>query len=238
MFSCHIDGHDFSNLSALSQVQPYRPFSSCIVSSTANITDAMKLQLSEFAATDVIYLNHLTPIPIRNLYSTPQTLGTDRLASVTGAYYEAMNRNNGEPIDVLVIDMGTAITYDIIDAAGNYLGGNISPGVLMRLKALHHFTDKLPLVELSPEDFNNTAESFSFGDTTQSAIINGVVQGVKCEIKGVVEQLLLKYPRLLIFLTGGDYINFDEQLKKRIFADKFLVAKGLNIILQYNAQIK
>lgn len=198
----------------------------------------MQRQLSEFAETEVTYLNHLTPIPIRNLYSTPETLGTDRLASVTGAYYEAMKHNNDEPTDVLVIDMGTAITYDIIDAAGNYLGGNISPGVAMRLKALHHFTEKLPLVEFSHKSFTAPDEVFAIGDSTSSAILNGVIQGVKFEIKGVIEQLLLKYPRLLIFLTGGDYINFEEQLKKRIFADKFLVAKGLNIIRQYNAQIK
>ena len=123
----------------------------------------MQRQLSEFAETEVTYLNHLTPIPIRNLYSTPETLGTDRLASVTGAFYEAMKHNNDEPTDVLVIDMGTAITYDIIDAAGNYLGGNISPGVAMRLKALHHFTEKLPLVEFSHKSFTAPDEVFAIG---------------------------------------------------------------------------
>lgn len=191
----------------------------CIISSTVNIEESKKQELNNLGC-EVEYLNSQTPLPIRNLYRTPETLGTDRLAGVVGAY-DAMPGK-----DILVIDMGTAITYDIINAKGEYLGGNISPGITMRLKALHNQTAKLPLVEAD-------GDKPEIGYDTDTAIRCGVTNGVKYEIEGFISAQIVKYPYLLIFLTGGDGFDFDECIKKRIFVDRFLVLKGLNRILNH-----
>lgn len=169
----------------------------------------------------VIYLNHETPIPIENLYSTPETLGPDRLAAVIGAKSLMPNSN------VLVIDMGTAITYDFASAEGQYLGGNISPGIEMRLRALHEFTAKLPLV-------SQTGELPLIGNCTETAIRVGVMMGVKSEIEGYIRTHLQKKTNVSVFLTGGDTINFEDSVKSRIFAQKFLVHVGLESVFEFN----
>lgn len=162
-----------------------------------------------------------TPVPITNRYRTPQTLGSDRLAAAVGA------RSLKPGKDLLIIDAGTCVTYEVIDALGNYWGGNIAPGMHMRLRALHDFTAKLPLVE---------AEGAvpGMGYDTDTAIRSGVLRGMKYEIEGYIRSMRAKYPKLLVFLTGGDKINFDTTIKSIIFADKFIVPRGLNKILDYN----
>lgn len=164
-----------------------------------------------------------TALPFTNAYKTPETLGKDRLAGIAGA--SALKPDS----DLLVVDAGTAITFDFIDAGGVYRGGNISPGLEMRAKSLHSFTHRLPLVELSePEQF--------LGVDTSSAILNGVIYGAVFEIDGYIESLLLNYPKLSTFLTGGSSFYFDNKLKNRTFAVKNLVLTGLNRILNFNVQ--
>lgn len=160
-------------------------------------------------------------MPFSIAYKTPETLGPDRLAAVAGAWCQQPNA------DLLVIDVGTAITYDLLTAEGTYLGGNISPGIGMRLKALNHFTGKLPLV-------SKEGERVALGNTTETAIREGVLQGIDWEIEGYIRAYTLKYPNLLIFLTGGNAFLLGNQTKNRIFADNLLVLKGLNSILTLN----
>lgn len=191
-----------------------------IVSSVVSIDEQARTALAQLPF-PVMTFTHQTPIPIRNLYKTPQTLGMDRLAAVIGAY----TMNPEHPI--LVIDAGTCITYDFVDEKGQYHGGNISPGVDMRFKALHAFTDKLPLV-------NAEGETPVYGQSTETAIRSGIIRGIGYEINGYIEQLLKKNPSLLVFLTGGSEISFETSIKSGIFADSFLVLKGLNRILEYN----
>ncbi len=160
-------------------------------------------------------------MPFRIGYKTPETLGPDRLAAVA----EACMQQPG--CDLLVIDSGTAITYDIVTADGLYLGGNISPGVGMRFNALHHYTGKLPLV-------GKEGRRVDVGETTETAIREGVLQGVDYEIEGYIHQFTLKYPKLFVFLTGGNAFLLDNRVKNRTFADNLLVVKGLNRILMLN----
>ena len=162
-------------------------------------------------------------LPITIGYKTPQTLGQDRLAAVVGANFLQPGK------DLLVIDAGTAITYDFIDAGANYRGGNISPGMTTRFKALNHFTRKLPLLS-EPEEVPQ------LGDDTQSAIQAGVVNGIIYEMDGYISELRQKYPDLLVFLTGGHSFYFERRLKNSIFADINLVLTGLNRILEYNVE--
>lgn len=166
-------------------------------------------------------MNWQTPIPIENLYSTPKTLGPDRLAAVIGAQACCPNKS------ILVIDMGTAITYDFVNERGQYIGGNIAPGIEMRLKALHDYTAKLPLVA-------QEGEKILIGNSTETAIRAGVLQGVKHEIEGYIREFMSKNDDVSVFLTGGDYINFEDSIKRCIFANKFLVHEGLAEVFDYN----
>ena len=183
----------------------------------------------EAAVTDILsgisvpllWLSKETPVPVVNLYETPETLGYDRLAAVIGAADQYPEK------DILVIDAGSAITYEFIDAEGQYHGGNISPGMQMRFKALNQYTSRLPLI--SPEGSMPV-----MGKNTETAIRSGVIKGIEYEITGYIMALKHKYPEVLVFLTGGDQFSFDSNLKNIIFADRYLVLKGLNRILNYN----
>ena len=195
--------------------------SNIIVSSVAdNQTIINELQSAQC---NIIEFDCNTPLPIKNEYKSPVSLGNDRLAAVVGANSIFPGSN------VLVIDAGTAITYDIITDNAVYTGGNISPGMSMRFRALHKFTDRLPLVG---QDVNYTG----FGDTTESAIISGVQKGIIYELEGYYEDAGRKYSNLKVILTGGDAKFFDKILKKRIFVEPNLVCIGLNTILEYNVE--
>ena len=196
------------------------PLSRAVVATVIELNETVENRLKSLPV-PLLQLDSTTPLPIKNLYETPQTLGYDRIAAVVGAYQNFPGR------DILVIDAGTCITYELVDAAGRYHGGNISPGLQMRFKALHQFTGHLPLVE--PE-----GRSLSIGKDTETAIRAGVLRGIEYEIEGYIHSMKTKYPELLVFLTGGDEFSFDTNLKSIIFADRFLVLKGLNRILVYN----
>ncbi len=200
-------------------IQKYH-FTKVMISSVVSLSEQMVLFFDSLNI-PVSYLNAATPLPITNLYKTPQTLGYDRIAAVVGA-------NELKPAhNLLVIDAGTCITYDFIDSKSCYHGGNISPGLNMRFKALHEFTGKLPLITAE-------GESMFLGNTTETAIRAGVWQGINFEIEGYILKMLDKYPDLFVFLTGGDTFSFDDSIKSVIFADRFLVLKGLNRILNFN----
>jgi len=192
----------------------------CIFSSVKMLSPEITVFLEENIPCFLL-LSSKTPLPIRNSYKTPQTLGLDRIAAAVGAWSLQPGKT------LLVIDMGTAITYDLVREDGVYLGGNIAPGIHMRLKALNQFTDQLPLVE--PE-----SGFLQIGNDTQTAIRGGVMQGIIYEADGYFSDLQRKYSNLFAFLTGGDLFYFDGRLKNSIFACKNLVLIGLNRILQYN----
>lgn len=169
-----------------------------------------------------VWLNHQLQFPFKNHYKTPKTLGLDRLAAVAGAMagYPKSNR--------LVIDMGTCVTFDFVDENDIYYGGSIAPGFQMRLKALHQFTQKLPLILYE----NQSIELI--GDSTKNSILSGVYNGYRQEILGMISVYEQQYNDLKIVLTGGDFKLFDLEVKNRIFADEFLVLRGLYQILKLN----
>ncbi|MCQ2200286.1 MAG: type III pantothenate kinase [Paludibacteraceae bacterium] len=160
-----------------------------------------------------------TKVPLVNKYKTPETLGRDRLAACAGANFLKPNE------DLLIIDIGTAITYDFV-SGGVYLGGNIAPGMQMRLDALHHFTARLPQVDIN-------AEYREFGDTTETAMYSGCKSGIIYEIEGYYRRQMLKYPKVSVFLTGGGAKYFVDQINFEIFAKSNLVQVGLEQILMY-----
>lgn len=170
-----------------------------------------------------IVLDHHTPIPIENLYATPETLGRDRLAAVVGAnalYPKSLS---------IVIDAGTCITFDIINNE-QYLGGNISPGIRMRAQAMHDYTGLLPNVDIAYHaDF--------IGKNTEQALQNGAVLGTIFEIDSFIASIIDKYKveDINVILTGGDADFLAKHVKSKIFVEENIVLMGLHEILKHNA---
>jgi type III pantothenate kinase len=173
----------------------------------------------------VLIFDKDTAIPLTSLYKSANTLGKDRLAAVTGANNIFPDRN------VLVVDAGTAITFDLVDEFNRFVGGNISPGMTLRFRALHEFTGMLPLV--SPVE-----DTDLLADNTTGAIASGVQNGILFEMEAYISRLKDKYNDLEIIFTGGDAKYFDKKLKYTIFVDPHLVFTGLNRILTYNVNKK
>lgn len=171
---------------------------------------------------EVLEMTSLTSVPIGNDYLSPETLGVDRLAAAVGAV-EVMGCR-----DCLIVDFGTAITIDLVEG-GVFRGGNISPGVRTRFRALHDYTSRLPLCQA-------TDEVLTLGRTTLEAIEQGVMEGITHEIEGYIRAFSLQNEKLMLIFTGGDANFFVKRIKNAIFANCDLVLCGLNRILEYNAK--
>lgn len=169
----------------------------------------------------LVHLNAKMKLPFQLLYDTPETLGKDRIALAAAALYAYPGKN------VLVIDAGTCITYDLITAGKDYKGGAISPGLNMRYKAMHEGTNKLPL--LKPEFPQQLT-----GTSTSASMHSGVVLGICFEIQGAIKEYQLLYPDLTVILTGGDAQFLSKQLKNTIFAHSNFLLQGLNFLLEHN----
>ncbi len=163
-------------------------------------------------------------LPVKILYKTPHTLGADRVAGSVAAHTQFPGEN------ILKLDFGTCITYDVVNSQNEYLGGAISPGLLMRFRALHNYTAKLPLVD--PMQFS----AFELtGTDTPTSILSGVVNGIKYEVEGIINEYRLRLGSLKVVATGGDAGLFAALIKSEIFARPYLVLEGLNEILNYNS---
>jgi len=200
----------------------YTGLKGAIISSVVNYSREIIDYLSNLYST-CIELDHATLIPLNNLYRTPDTLGYDRIAAAVGAYTNYPGKN------VLVIDAGTAITYDIVTSEGDFLGGNISPGLEIRFKSLNKHTSRLPHLE-RPDVIPPLV-----GGSTAEAIQSGIVNGLLFEIDGFIGAISQNYPKLQVVLTGGDAKYFVGKLKSSIFVDLNLNLIGLNRILEHNA---
>ncbi|MFW5879188.1 MAG: type III pantothenate kinase [bacterium] len=174
----------------------------------------------------LINFSYNTPTPLSVNYDTPETLGTDRIAAAVGGSSLFPGDN------VLTIIAGTCITYEFSDKNNEYCGGAISPGMMMRFKALNNFTAKLPLISKS----NLKLPELLTAKNTVDSILSGVINGIVYEIDGVIAEYIKKYASLKIVLSGGDAFYFDKMLKNKIFVTQNLVSYGLNKILIYNVQ--
>ena len=200
----------------------YPTISRAIIASTRGDEEQTRQIVAERLSKVVIFRPATTPIPLDNHYHTPETLGADRLAAAVGA--QALHPN----CDIMIVDFGTAITIDFVEG-GAFKGGNISPGVTTRFRALADYTARLPRCYA-------TDEVLDYGRTTKEAIEQGVMRGVEHEIRGYTEAFLQKKGEKCIIFTGGDAKYFVKRIKNTIFADCEPVIFGLNRILNYNAE--
>ncbi|MGN0282223.1 MAG: type III pantothenate kinase [Prevotella sp.] len=201
-------------------------FDKGVWSTVVKLSDGFNEAISNLPFPMLQLRSGITPVPVKVCYSTPNTLGSDRLAAIVGAHIHHPDKN------ILVIDVGTCITLDFINSLGEYLGGNISPGPKMRFRALNTFTAALPMIE-------RKGDTPDIGTSTETAIRSGVMNGIRHELEGYICEFKSKYPNLLVYLTGGFHIDLHNSEKMCTFADEYLVPRGLNAILQYNeAQYK
>ncbi|WP_405412699.1 type III pantothenate kinase [Maribacter sp. Asnod1-A12] len=190
-----------------------------IISSVGSLSEEQIKVVAIFC--DLHELSNTSKVPFKNSYASPQTLGVDRIALVTSAYYFNPHQNN------LIIDAGTCVTYDMINDFDEYLGGAISPGVQMRYNAMNEQTSKLPLLEKK--------ELLDYiGNNTENCMHSGVINGITLEIDGVIDLYRARFKDLTIILTGGDTLFLSKRLKNTIFADSKFLLKGLNYLLEYN----
>jgi len=199
----------------------YKNIKHCIIGSvTDQHREFISAHQNDFK---IIEFTAQSKVPLRNLYQSVSTLGSDRLAASVGAWTLYPNAN------VLVIDAGTCLKFNFTSAANEYLGGAISPGLQMRFRALEHFTGKLPLINVK-SDFDKL-----IGRSTEESILSGVINGILAEAEAGIEAYRKLYPDIKIVITGGDAPFFVNRLKNSIFANQNLVPMGLNEVLMLNS---
>ncbi len=174
----------------------------------------VEIPVFEMFSGRILQVNGLINLPFKSNYKTPETLGSDRIAGIAGAARLYPGKN------VLCIDAGTCIKFDILDASGTYQGGSISPGLNMRYKALNHYTGRLP--EVVHRNFDSIS-----GLSTEESILCGVQQGFVGEAAYRISVFEEKYEHLTVLITGGDAAFLADRLKTRIFAEPLLVHQGL-----------
>jgi type III pantothenate kinase len=201
-----------------SLIDTYQPRKS-VLSSVINHNTAIEELLA--AKTKFHKLSHLTKLSFTTPVGKPATIGADRLALVAAAVHFYPKKNN------LVIGMGSCVTYNFINKYHEFLGGAISPGMEMRLKAMNQFTAKLPLVKA---DSNVPL----IGYDTETNLLSGVVLGMAKEIDGFIDAYTEKFGNFNVVLTGGDLVHLASHLKNKIFADPDLIFKGLYAISEVN----
>lgn len=217
-----VKSYVFSEQDAISQVEAIieqYTISHAILSSVVNNDGELIALLSQ--KVKFIKLTDNTRLPIINAYSSPKTLGADRIACVVGA-------NNVYPHNnCLIICVGTAITYNFITKNLTFRGGNITPGIHLRFKSLNDYTDKLPYVSVNGD---NTL----LGYDTETSIRSGVIWGITAEIDGMIDLYKKQFGEVEVMITGGDSSIFASKIKNKTFADENLLLKGLYTILKYN----
>jgi len=199
-------------------LEKYRPERS-ILSSVIHHNPGMEKLLG--AGSRFHLLGHQSRLPVTTPVGKPETIGADRLALVVAAVTLFPGSNN------LVIGLGSAITYNYVNKYKEFIGGGISPGMEMRFRSLHEFTAKLPLVKA---DWNFPLAGYD----TRTNILSGVILGMAKEVDGIISAYEEKYANFNVLLSGGDAVYFTRHLKKKIFADPYLIYKGLYAISVFN----
>jgi type III pantothenate kinase len=210
------EGQLITEMAALSGIQH------CLIGSVtkqhAQVFETFKLKF------DTRLFSAQTPLPLKNLYKSALTLGSDRIAASMGSFFFYPNQ------DVLTIDAGTCIKYNFVNKANEYIGGAISPGIPMRLKAMNHFTAALPIVE---PDLDYTR---LIGQSTAESLLSGAIIGAACEAEEMINKYRSEYPDLQVVITGGDADYLCKQLKNRFFTNQNILLYGLNTILNYSLE--
>jgi len=206
----------------LAAIDSFPGIKNCLVASVTNDhTKTSEVLRSKY---NTLVFAATTPIPLKNLYKSALTLGSDRIAASVGSWSLYPNQN------VLTIDAGTCIKYNFVNSDNEYLGGAISPGIPMRLKAMNYYTQALPLVE-PDKNYEKL-----IGQSTSESLLGGSLLAAVCEVDGMIDRYKDRYKNLQVLITGGDSDYLSKQLKNRFFANQNILLQGLNTILNFNLE--
>lgn len=170
---------------------------------------------------NVLCLSTKLPLPLKIEYSTPETLGADRIGAAAGALVVASGKA------ALVVDVGTAVTYDFVTGDCRFAGGNIAAGIEMRLQSLAEHTSALP--EVGPK-----GAAPLLGHDTTSAMRAGAIRGVAAEIEYYYSALNREHGKLELIITGGSSELVVPYIATPFIHEPNLVMIGLKRILDYN----
>lgn len=222
LFMVYNYDHEEATAAIMQKMKQYH-FPKSMLCSVHHHSDELVNALAEHGNLEVLTSD--TPVPIMNAYGSWDTLGMDRLAVAVAGHHLYPGS------DQLIIAAGTAITYNFTQSEGIFRGGNITPGIDIRLKSLHEFTDQLPLVD-------KKGMCPLLGHDTVTSIRSGVLFGIAAEIESMIQYYQAQYPNLKVVLTGGSTKLFVDKMKSQIFADDALTLRGLNAIINYNENKK
>lgn len=215
---------DYDHLAPVCNLARSSDVSAALLTSTTERTGIVVEALKPLLSCELNELSHSTPLPLSLAYHTPETLGRDRIAAAVGAWQMFTGCN------LLVVDAGTCVTMDVVTADGTFVGGNIAPGVEMRLRAMHRFTSRLPLVEAD-------GDVPLLGYDTATALRSGAVQGVACEVDGLVLKLQALLRQLKVFVTGGSArLLAGVMAQSGYTVEPDLVLHGLDAIMTFNEE--
>lgn len=171
-----------------------------------------RIKAVEFSVSEFPFLEHD--------YTTPNSLGNDRYLAAMAANRIFKNKN------CLVVDIGTAITYDFVSKENLYKGGAIAPGLQLRFNSLHDYTSQLPLIKFSGQ------QPQLIGTSTHDSILSGVINGIIHEISGTITRYEEEHEEIKTIFTGGDGQFFADAIKNSIFVYPNLMLEGLHTALQ------
>lgn len=213
-------------------VQAQAPVGQCDACIVASVSQLAESKLTNFnhLFSRLIRLSPDTPLPLINDYESKQSLGYDRIAAAAGAMCLFPGSN------LLIIDAGTAITYDFLSDDRHFRGGNISPGINLRLESLHRHTANIPLYTVEEKNMQLNNLIIKPGENTREAVVGGIVRGIVYEMTGYIAHYVAKSNPCKVVVTGGDGLFFARLLKNSIFVHQELMALGLNKILEYNVE--
>ena len=195
----------------------------CIISSVVEeLTKKFKTSVDNVFKIDSMILSTDINTGIKIALDNPKEAGADRIANAVGAYVLYKH-------PVIVVDLGTATTFDVVDSNGDFIGGIITLGVTSQLKALNKFTSKLPRIEVS---LSNNA----IGHNTNDAILSGVLRGTASMIDGLIEQCEKELGSKVIVVATGGYSGLISNYLKRPFdfINPTLTLEGLRYLYQIN----
>lgn len=195
----------------------------CIISSVVpTLGETIKKAVEEYINVEVYNLSYKSKLPVKILLDEPKEAGADRLANASAAavLYK---------LPVIVIDIGTATTFDIIDKNANFIGGIIAPGPLIQAKSLSQFTSKLPKLKIE-------APKNAIGRNTIDAMLSGIVMGHKKMVEGMVKLCEKELgEKATIVATGGFSKALFSNMECNIdYINKDLTLFGLKTVYEIN----
>jgi type III pantothenate kinase len=202
--------------------KPYK-ITGCIIASVVEeINEKIKYAITKVFNIEPLFLNQDIKTGLKIKLKNPKEAGADRIANACAAFV-----NYSKPC--IVIDFGTAISFDIVNSNGEFIGGVIAPGLRLQMNALNKFTSKLPKIEVA---FSQKA----IGDNTVDAILSGVIRGTACMIDGLIKQCENELgEKATIIATGGYSGLISNYLSKPFdFINPSLTLEGLRILYNLN----